>query len=159
MFPLPHWCVFLFREKWALPKISLINSDQILPFFRDGAAAEQSDCCREAARVGGVMWRQFAGTSQGLPPRSKRMGLALDPLWRRAGLFQHRAQSSPPKPQPRMAAGPAIRGAEPQISSDSIGVVSSAVEFFEPKSPLRTMQCYRRAKPTVKKTFADLAPA
>ncbi len=109
--------------------------------------------------MGGVMWRQFAGTSQRLPPRNKRMGLALDLQRRREGLQQHKAQPSPPKPQPRMAAGPAIRGAEPQISSDSIGVVSSAVEFLEPKSPLRTMLCYRRAKPTVEKTFADLAPA
>jgi len=121
--------------------------------------AERSDCCREGARVGGAMWRQFAGTSQRLPPRSKRMGLALDLQRRRAGLHQHGAQSSPPKPQPRMAAGPAIRGAESQISSDSIGVVSSAEEFLEPKSPLRTMLCYRRAKPTVEKTFAELTPA
>jgi hypothetical protein len=71
------------------------------------------------------------------------MGLTSDLRRRRAGLHQHREQSSPPKPQPRVAAGPAIRVAESQIGSDSIGVVDSAVEFLEPNPPLSTMLCYR----------------
>jgi hypothetical protein len=87
------------------------------------------------------------------------MGLTSDLRRRRAGLHQHREQSSPPKPQPRVAAGPAIRAVESEISSDSIRVVDSAVASLEIKSPLSTMLCYRRAQPTVEKTFADLVPA
>ncbi len=79
------------------------------------------------------------------PPRADGMGLTSDLQRRRAGLHQHEAQPSPPKPQPRVAAGPAIRVAESQISSDSIGVVDGAVEFLKPNPPLSTMLCYRRA--------------
>jgi hypothetical protein len=36
-----------------------------------------------------------------------------------------------------------------EISSDSIGIVGSAVESLETNSPLPTRLCYRRAKPAV----------
>lgn len=85
-------------------------------------------------------------------PRADGMGLTSELLRRRARLHQHEAQPSPPKPQPRVAAGPANRVAESQISSDSICVVDGAVESLEPNPPLSTMLCYRRAKPTVEKT-------
>jgi hypothetical protein len=93
------------------------------------------------------------------PTPRNRMATALDPRRRRAGLHQHRVQPSPPKPQTRMAAGPASRAAESQISYDSICVVDGAVESLEPNPPLYTMLCYRRAKPTVEKALADLDPA
>ena len=95
--------------------------------------------------MGGVMRWQFASANQRTHPRHNRMATTHDPQRRRAGLHQLKAQPSPPKPQPRMAAGPASRAAESQISSDSICVVDGAVEFLEPNPPLSTMLCYRRA--------------
>jgi hypothetical protein len=117
-----------------------------------GASGERSDSRRERSRVGGGNVEEFCSdTSHQPPPRPKRMATAFDLRRRRAGHHQHREQSSPPKPQTRVAAGPAIRAAESQISSDSICVVDSAVAFLEIKSPLSTMLCYRRAQPTVEK--------
>ncbi len=45
---------------------------------------------------------------------------------------------------PRVPAGPAIRAAETQISSDIIGGVNGAVDILETNNPLHAILCYRR---------------
>ena len=62
------------------------------------------------------MRRDFPGASQRPPPRTERIEPATDSQRRRARLQKHEAHPSPPKPQPRMAAGPAIRAAESEWS-------------------------------------------